>query len=1292
MTRITLALTIVLGTTVAVAQEPLWQADFVEANAGFSTYHDEGSPVAVTELEEEGRRLVRAQAPGEQKLEGLRISTAPVLPGGRRCTIRAEVRGSGDVWLIAHSRNGWLYSRETAALTDQWREIELTKPLALGDDRMSICMVTREAAPMILEVRSLTVSLEPAPTTWDVAVAPVRIEAEELSAYEEHVAQVEGASGGAVVRGRGFALLTGIPCPRTSRPIHVFARARMPDEETYWSVIADTGAGAQRVNQMFGEDTPDWQWIGGEPFTPAMVGDSFRLQLYGSRQGPGDAQLDDIVITTEPDPTPEQLQGARRLSLAARPSVTIGRAAEPPTLDGMAEEECWRSAVALTGFTRTSSTVPARQPSQVRLCWDEENLYWWFRGDEPVLRPEMNRLHDFRQSVTERDGRVWDDDCAMLILDTGDGIFDMFVNAPGTVNDARIPDPGSMWSSRDDSFDARVQSASEVGDGFWTLEARVSLASLGVPPPGPGDSWRFIAGRIEQADDEASAWNLCSPGLHDPAAFADLRFSSATPGAVITVPEPLQPGGNEVRCAPSAGEGGVLLGASVRHNGTESRHWAFGEAGGEAAAPLPIESEGEVAFGYALLDAATLEPLVVSPIYTRSVRSSVAEVTLATQSPYRLLVNGRVAASGASAERDGPIEVSLHKGVNAFAVELEGAAEIRIAAGDLVITGSDPWRVAPDDVADASTPELDPREWEVAPRREGEANARIGPGRLRFEILWEDTRIFPNSQPALYVCRGTSQHVTVVARGLPGHLLEGYRCHLWLPEGLKAEAVTGYYASGVEWLGEYAIERIGDVEIEGRPHVHYVVSADQPIRYRDSVRILELFNVFLAWDAGAEPEHRDYPVYYAAEALGGSIREARQHFTVRPLPALDGRQPQRLVWQLWGSFFSAMNKTRGKELSIQAMSAAGFNNLVSGDRETSEMGDAHGVDNVLSINFESWSIDMRPWLEEHPDAALIDRDGEASELYACPSAVLDEAWPYVDERLKAKIAERRADWVTWDFESGVMTGYLSCFCPRCLAAFREHAGIGEDVELSAEVIERDLLPQWTEFMNLRMARLARRFKDACHAAEPPARLQVYSGYQSDDTKWRYGVDWAMIGELQACDAASCGYGRRWEYVRDTHEALRGIPLIVGRHVRPSDRSSDDVLTPCTRAVLLRRLMDCTGGILVYDRMPMEGRSWQASAEVSRLAAAHEDLFAEGEFVQLEGVPEGADWAGARRQGDTMIVALMNGSTRPQSLSLTLPAGYAQCVEFFTGEPAAAGSQVAVELDGGDARAWVLSRE
>lgn len=1282
MTRLaTIALSLICFSGLA-AEEIIWQVDLAQPNAGFETYHGDDT-VQVTVLEEDGQAFVRAQAPGERNLEGIRINSAPVLAGGTRATARVQVRGSGEVWLMAHSRNGWLYSRRITPLTENWQTIELTKPLALDDDRMSVALLTREAGAMTLDVRSLEVFAEPVPFSTDVEVAPIRIEAEALSASPRHIEEVEEASGGAVVSGTRHALLTGIPTPHTNRPLYLYGRVRMADEGAYWSIVADTGEGAQGVARLEGETTRDWQWLRGGPFTAAMMGESFRIQLHGPADTTGGSALDYILLTTDPEASPEQLEAAPEVPLTGPARLAIGRAPAPPTLDGVADDAAWQSAIALTGFTRTNTQVPAMHQSEMRLSWDDENLYWWFRGEEPVLRTEMQRLADFLQNVEERDGPVWQDDSILLIVDTGDGIFDFFVNGLGTVNDSRIGDALQMWTSRDESFQADIEVATHTGEGYWTMEARIGLAGLGVASASESDTWRFIAGRLEKADNEASAWNLVSPGFHDPLAFAHLHFMERTPGAVVTVPEPLQPGANEVHADLTGAPQGVLLGTGAGEEGAVLRRWSLGVGDDAVLTPLPVEEEGRLRFRYALLDAATLVPLMLSPEFTRSVRSSTATIALTTDAPWTLRVNGERVGAGQSATAEQPLEVFLQKGPNALGLELEGRAQVMVEAGDLAVTQHDPWRVAPEDIDDPSVPELDPRNWEIAG---GEA---LEPGGYRFTVLWEDTHTFPNSQPALFIAQGTAQHYTVAAKGLRGHLLEGYRCHFWLPPGLELVAVTGYYGTREE-QPKYDFERVGEERIDGASYVHYVVTTNQMVPYRETVRILELFNPFFAWREDATPEDRDYRLYFAAEALGGSIREARQHIIVRPMPPLEGVQPE-LVWQLWGGFFAPMNRPEAKALTMKTARAAGFTSIVAGDRETSDLAAQHGMENVLSVNFESWSINMRPWLEENPAMALIDRSGELSNSYVCTSAMLNEARPFMQSTLQTMVEERRPNWVDWDYESNVMTSYLSCFCTRCLDEFREYAGIGGDVTLDGEIIEREHPEPWMRFMNLRMAQVALQMKETVNGADPPTPLQIYSGYQSADTMWRYGVDWSIIGELNACDIAACGYGRNWERISATHEALAGIPLVLGRLMRPYDRNSTEEVVPLTRAVLLRRLMDCTGGILVYDRPPLEGRSWHASAEVSRLAAAHGEVFAQGEFIQVNGVPFEQDWIGGRSHGDEMIVALMNTTSANRTLKITLPEGYTTCIEFFSDEPATGGAEMSLELAPGDARAWVLRR-
>ena len=1291
---------LVLAGSQAPAQDAIWQADFSAANAGFKPYHAKDAETTLKVEELEGVRVLSAETPGKRALEGVCANGIRGLPAGRLCTFAAEVRGQGYVWLMAYSSNGWLYSPQTVKLRDEWKKIRLTKPLGLDNTTVNVCLLTREVGKMRLEVKSLRAYAEEAPQTWDRAVAPVRFEAEEFCADADKVVEGAGRSGGDAVSDARYFLLKGIPCPRTSRPIHVFLRVKMPESEGYFSIMSSGVSGSQRLNRMQGELTKGWQWVSDKALGAAMVGNTFNVAYYGPKEPKKAAVVDAVVITTEADPTAEELDNAHEVRLTGEPCFGVGRVKEPPVLDGHVEERCWQRTPILTDFVTVGACRRAEQQSEMRFCYDEENLYWFFRGEQWVLEKARQQLHEFKKNVTERDGKVWHDDCVLLLADPGgeeERTFDVFVNALGTVADSRMSGE-NLWGSRAVEFDADVEAVCRTDEGYWTVEARMSFEGLGVKPPEAGDSWRVIVGRILQAQKETSSWNLCGIGFHDTAAFARMEFLEAGASVVVKLPERLQLGDNE-------------LGAEVITDSPESGHymfwrladkagtagsWAFCENNGPIVTSVVVSREGETKLSYGVLDAVTLRPVLISPQYPRSVKSSVAEVRIESAGPYRLYVNGVQIAAGESGKRDDVIKAFLQKGVNAFGLALDkGVADVEIEAGGMKVTERGKWRLAPAEVEDFSGAKVDAREWAVTPAQEGEGGRRLigkaeGASRMRLTVLWEDTRIFPNSQPAFYVCRGTNQHLTVVARGLPGHRLEGYRCHLALPAELELVGVTGYYGV-IETQPHFTIEAEGEVEYDGVKYRHYTVVADKAIRYRDKVRILELFNVFVRYDeAAGEPEDRAYRLYYGIEALDGNIVEVMRPLAIRILPKPEGKQPSKLVWQLWGSFFGAMNRGEMKAATLETMREAGFNNMVSGELETSELGDGLGIDNVMGINFAAWSINMEPWLAENPDKALVDKDGKASKQFACTSAVLNEAYPYIDTDLKGKIADRHCDYVDWDYESGVMTGYLSCFCPRCLTAFRKYADIGDDVGLSPQTIEEEHLEKWTGFMNLRMAQLARKFKDTCHGAEPPARFSVYSGYQSEDTKWRYGVNWELIGELEAVDHAACGYGRNYQTVRATVKALKGIPLVCGQIMSPYDRNSDNVLWPLTRAVLLRRLFDSTGGLMVYDSMPVGGRSWQASADVSRLAAEYEDVFLKGDFVAVEGVAAEVDWLGARKHEGTLLVAVMNLTSQEKQYGLTMPQGYKEVREFYSGKPLAGGEKVEVTLAAGEALVYVLS--
>ena len=101
---------------------------------------------------------------------------------------------------------------------------------------------------------------------------------------------------------------------------------------------------------------------------------------------------------------------------------------------------------------------------------------------------------------------------------------------------------------------------------------------------------------------------------------------------------------------------------------------------------------------------------------------------------------------------------------------------------------------------------------------------------------------------------------------------------------------------------------------------------------------------------------------------------------------------------------------------------------------------------------------------------------------------------------------------------------------------------------------------------------------------------------------QYGVDWTRIGDLKSIHRAACGYGRPAKRVQDTVTALKGIPLTCGALINPYNTQVDEAVIPLTVARLLRRSLDGTGGVLVYDRLPMDGRCLAFFS--ARLGACH----------------------------------------------------------------------------------------
>jgi len=559
---------------------------------------------------------------------------------------------------------------------------------------------------------------------------------------------------------------------------------------------------------------------------------------------------------------------------------------------------------------------------------------------------------------------------------------------------------------------------------------------------------------------------------------------------------------------------------------------------------------------------------------------------------------------------------------------------------------------------------------------------------LRYTLLWEKTRAWPTPAPALFVARKSTQHLTFITDGLPKRKLLDWTTYLAVPPEFEILGSTGYYGN-VDYQPAFQCEQLGEQVVAGRTMRVARVSANKPI-LTGRHYIFSLFNAFVRYrEEAGEPKGDSTSFLYWSEANDGTVVEAPQTIPVRLLPPLNGKQPKKLVWQLWGSFFSNMDDPAMRETVLDTMQKAGMNDIVSGDRWASENAPRYGIEHTQGLNFESWSLNLKPYLTEHPAERLIDKDGKPADGLLCTTLLLSDSWKAVEAKLQEKIEAIHANTLDYDYEYSPYTGPHSCYCPRCLAAFREYAKLPAEAKLDAQAVKGQYEEQWVDFMARRVAQLFRQFKDTIHRLSPGTKFSTYSGYQTPENPKQYGINWKYLGELQACDRVGCGYGRPVEAIPATLAGVAGTPAVFGALMHPYDTRETVPQIPMTKAVLLRRALDATGGVLVYDRLPMDGRSWFALAETTRLVALYEALFLTGKRSALPGCNEAQ--VQVLSDGTTTLVCAMNGGSNALSLTLSMPPPAGSGQEFYSGRVVAAGAAVPLSLLPGEAAAFVLGR-
>lgn len=335
----------------------------------------------------------------------------------------------------------------------------------------------------------------------------------------------------------------------------------------------------------------------------------------------------------------------------------------------------------------------------------------------------------------------------------------------------------------------------------------------------------------------------------------------------------------------------------------------------------------------------------------------------------------------------------------------------------------------------------------------------------------------------------------------------------------------------------------------------------------------------------------------------------------------------------------------------------------------------------------------RETLDRHPELQAIGFNGKpVAGGSFCPTWLLSGEGASVRRLLEDELVEliERDGYtaVNWDIEQPVWlpkedgkATHGFCLCPRCLGEFRQRQAIAAAEPLDAKTLVARHKDDWVMFRCRQNAELVGHVRAALKRCRRPIEFSVYSGYQSPQTRARYGVDWALLAPH--LDLAIAGYNGTRQMIEATREALGQVPFIGGHnyYLAPAPLRATDSWMRSSLAVapnplgwrnrLLQQFVDggCHG-VLIWYLPTMDGGTFYYTSEAAEIIAAYEDLFRQGKrcdpsFRVTGAKPE--QWAVFEHQ-DRRLLLLMNPTAKDMVFEVVPPELLARWKIRLHGQP------------------------
>ncbi len=333
----------------------------------------------------------------------------------------------------------------------------------------------------------------------------------------------------------------------------------------YWKVKQELGPGWRlfthgigKNDEKFNRDTPGPVR---ESFQPEHWRKGMIIQDYQSFRIPKNWSSDTLDLRVGIWKGPARLKGKKGMDSGNRirgpemkvsvkpkkPPLKIPYTTIAPKIDGEFDNEAaWKNAVSLGAFVNTMKGTSVKQRTDVKVMWDDTNLYVAFHAQDENLISQYEK----------HDDELWHEDAFEMFLDPkGDkrDYYELQVSPKGVVFDSYLPSYRKNHNDWSSNMTVRVKTEGTVNDTSdkdtsWSGEIAVPFSALsegGGVPPKAGDIWAVNFFRIDKGNEktEYSGWSPPMRGdFHTLAKFGAIVFEKkvapSTEAAAVPKPSP----------------------------------------------------------------------------------------------------------------------------------------------------------------------------------------------------------------------------------------------------------------------------------------------------------------------------------------------------------------------------------------------------------------------------------------------------------------------------------------------------------------------------------------------------------------------------------------------------------------------------------------------------------------------------------------------------------------------------------------------------------------------------------